>query len=124
MRAADIAGFVAARLPQYADSVFYSQVPPDPDECLVIFTYPGTPDLDVIGFDERAFQVRTRATTYDDAERMAEEAYKALHGVQDAQIGGWTARYILASSMPQWIGMDGNRRHEFTVNFRAKAHKT
>jgi hypothetical protein len=104
-------------LPQY--NVFYSFMPDEPDDCLVLFGA-GTSVVDahLIGFNERVFQARVRASSYDVAEQMAREVESALHGVANTQIGDQFVRYVLLDSGPIALGYDENGRYEFTLNFR------
>lgn len=117
MRLADLRDYVAALLPQY--SVFYSFMPDGPHDCIALFNA-GTSlvDTDLIGFNERLFQVRVRASSYDAAEQMAQEIETALHGLANTQIGDQFVRYVLLDSGPIALGYDENERYEMTLNFR------
>lgn len=117
MRLADLRLYVMSLLPQY--SVFYSFMPQDVDDCIVLFNA-GTSlvDTDLIGFNERVFQVHVRASSYDAAEQMAQEVETSLHGVANTQIGDQFVRYVLLDSGPIALGYDENERYEMTLNFR------
>lgn len=117
MRLADLRDYVAAILPQY--DVFYSYMPDNPDDCVVLFGA-GTSVVDthLIGFNERVFQVRVRASSFDATEQMAQEIEAALHGVANTQIGDQFVRYVLLDSGPIALGYDENERYEMTLNFR------
>lgn len=68
--------------------------------------------------------VLARAATYFEAREDAWAVYEALHGTAGWNLPNWTgtgpayvAMTVEAVSVPQYIGVDENRRHEFSTNF-------
>lgn len=69
-------------------------------------------------------QVISRAKTYFEAREDAYTVYTALHGTSGWNMPNWTgtgpdylAMTVEAVAIPQYLGVDENRLHEFSVNF-------
>lgn len=121
MRAVDFADLVASRFP--ATNVFHSQTPPEVNECMTVFRYGGESNLDLVGYDDYAFQVAAKSVSYDASESLADEVYRALHSATRVEINEWHVCHVIANSPPLPGWQDENGRWVVTVNFRVKAYK-
>lgn len=123
MNAKDVATYLRAELA--LTNVTYGTMPTEDDlvECATVFDYGGEPNVDVVGFDLYRFQVRVRGASYDTGYALSERIRTFLHAKADVAVGDWRARSIVARTTTMWFGLNANRRHEFTVNFEARAHK-
>ena len=92
-------------------------MPDQPDNCIALFEYAGSPpDLHWPG-EYPGLQVRVRDTDYPDGRARIEEVIQALHGLYEQTLDG--ARYLLikARHSPEVLKRDASDRIEFFVNF-------
>ncbi|MBC7340953.1 MAG: hypothetical protein H5U02_00605 [Clostridia bacterium] len=97
--------------------IFLDEMPPDPDDCMAVFGYAGSPpDLHWSG-EYPGLQVRVRNRDPALGRAKAEQVRNALHGLHERVIG--TTRYLLvrANQSPEPLGKDGNGRAHFVINF-------
>lgn len=80
------------------------------------FYCPDMADIDI--------QVISRAKTYFEARDDVWAVYEALHGTAGWNLANWKGSgpdYLVmdieALTIPQYLGVDSNRLHEFSVNF-------
>lgn len=97
--------------------IFLGLMPDQPDNCIALFEYAGSPpDLHWNG-EYPGLQVRVRGTSYEAARTKIGEAMTALHGLHEQTLSG--ARYLLikARGSPEVLKRDNNNRVELFVNF-------
>jgi Bacteriophage minor capsid protein len=107
-------------------TLFLSSRPDTPDDLLCLYQYPGGPPEYVQdSFSPVAesvqIQVVARAIRYEDADRLASEAWTALSSVTNATLGGTYYRSIRPNSSPGLMGRDANDR--LLVFFNATVEK-
>lgn len=92
-------------------------MPDQPDNCIALFEYAGSPpDLHWLG-EYPGLQVRVRDTSYPAGRARIEEVIRVLHGLHEQTLGG--VRYLLfkARGSPEVLKRDASDRIEFFVNF-------
>jgi hypothetical protein len=98
-------------------NIFLGLMPDQPDNCIALFEYAGSPpDLHWSG-EYPGLQVRVRNKSYAAARTKIGEAMTALHGLHEQTLSG--ARYLLikARGSPEVLKRDNNNRVELFVNF-------
>jgi hypothetical protein len=89
--------------------IFFGLMPDQPDNCMALFEYAGSPpDLHWNG-EYPGLQVRVRNKSY--------EAMTALHGLHEQTLSGTRYLLIKARGSPEVLKRDNNNRVELFVNF-------
>lgn len=102
--------------------IYIHHLPSTPDSCIAIYPRGGISGDDKIGYDMPTMQIIVRGTENPLAAAiLAENIYETLNGFHHDRfvVGGY---YIVnctgVQSAPTHIGIDDNRRHEFSLNFQ------
>jgi hypothetical protein len=104
-----------------ATNVFVGFLPAKPDTLTALYTTGGPPPDARLGYDNLAFQVRTRGATPRSAYERAMAIYAVLHGLHNTTIGTIDLVDCLAiQSSPVNIGRDEAGRFECSQNYRAR----
>lgn len=97
--------------------LFLGFMPDQPDNCIVLFEYAGSPpDLHWNG-EYPGLQVRVRNKSYAAARTKIEDAMKKLHGLHEQMLSGTRYLLIKARGSPEVLKRDANNRVELFVNF-------
>ena len=97
--------------------IFLGLMPDQPDNCIALFEYAGSPpDLHWNG-EYPGLQVRVRNKSYVAARTKIEEAMTALHGLHEQTLSGTRYLLIKARGSPEVLKRDNNNRVELFVNF-------
>jgi hypothetical protein len=107
----DYDGFAVTRslLPEYPDCIA---------SVLYFDEFPSTPGVDLT---EHLFQVRTRATDYDDAITAQSRVLTRLDKRSGLQFPQVRVSLILGQPLA-YLGLDPGGRHEFTRNYRVRGN--
>lgn len=115
---AQIADYLAANgVGTVGVDIFAGQLPDDPDACVALFATPGGPPGLTDAIDLRAFQARSRAVAYTDAEATIETVFDLMHGLHEQQLDGVRFVLVKAKQAPFSLGRDLKQRHELACNF-------
>ena len=97
--------------------LFLGLMPDQPDNCIVLFEYAGSPpDLHWNG-EYPGLQVRVRNKSYAAARTKIEGIYELLHGLHNQILSGTRYLLIKARGSPEVLKRDNNNRVELFVNF-------
>ena len=97
--------------------IFLGLMPDQPDNCIALFEYAGSPpDLHWNG-EYPGLQVRVRNKSYAAARTKIGEAMAALHGLHEQTLSGTRYLLIKARGSPEVLKRDNNNRVELFVNF-------
>ena len=97
--------------------IFLGLMPDQPDNCIALFEYAGSPpDLHWAG-EYPGLQVRVRDKSYAAARTKIGEAMTALHGLHETVLGGTRYLLVKARGSPEVLKRDANNRVELFVNF-------
>jgi len=97
--------------------IFLGLMPDEPDNCIALFEYAGSPpDLHWNG-EYPGLQVRVRNKSYAAARTKIGEAMTALHGLHETVLGGTRYLLVKARGSPEVLKRDANNRVELFVNF-------
>ena len=102
---------------------FISNLPPSPDNAVMLRPIPGRKPEVKFGFDYPSLQVWIRDAIYRTGEERANDIYAALQSLRtiDLDFGGPDAVRLLdcqaVTSGPAYLNMDENNRHEWSLNF-------
>jgi len=97
--------------------MFLGLMPDQPDNCIALFEYAGSPpDLHWNG-EYPGLQVRVRNKSYAAARTKIGEAMTALHGLHETVLGGTRYLLVKARGSPEVLKRDANNRIELFVNF-------
>ena len=99
-------------------NLFLGLMPDQPDDCVALFEYAGSPpDLHWNG-EYPGLQVRVRNKSYAAGRAKIEEVVTELHGLHETILNNST-RYLLvkARGSPEVLKRDNNNRVELFVNF-------
>jgi hypothetical protein len=97
--------------------IFLGLMPDQPDNCIALFEYAGSPpDLHWNG-EYPGLQVRVRNKSYAAARTKIGEAMIALHGLHEQTLSGTRYLLIRARGSPEVLKRDANNRVELFVNF-------
>jgi len=92
-------------------------MPDQPDNCIALFEYAGSPpDLHWNG-EYPGLQVRVRNKSYAAARTKIGEVAKKLHGLHEQTLSGTRYLLIRARGSPEILKRDANNRVELFVNF-------
>jgi len=97
--------------------MFLGLMPDQPDNCIALFEYAGSPpDLHWNG-EYPGLQLRVRNKSYAAARTKIGEAMTALHGLHEQTLSGTRYLLIKARGSPEILKRDANNRVELFVNF-------
>jgi hypothetical protein len=97
--------------------IFLGLMPDQPDNCIALFEYAGSPpDLHWNG-EYPGLQVRVRNKSYAAARTKIGDAMTALHGLHEQTLSGTRYLLIKARGSPEVLKRDNNNRVELFVNF-------
>ena len=97
--------------------IFLGLMPDQPDNCIALFEYAGSPpDLHWNG-EYPGLQVRVRNKSYAAARTKIEETMKKLHGLHEQILSGTRYLLIKARGSPEILKRDSSNRVELFVNF-------
>ena len=97
--------------------IFLGLMPDQPDNCIALFEYAGSPpDLHWNG-EYPGLQVRVRNKSFAAARTKIGEAMTALHGLHEQTLSGTRYLLIKARGSPEVLKRDANNRVELFVNF-------
>ena len=98
-------------------NIFLGLMPDQPDNCVALFEYAGSPpDLHWEG-EYPGLQVRVRNKGYAAARTKIGEVMKKLHGLHEKTLSGTRYLLIKARGSPEVLKRDANNRVELFVNF-------
>jgi hypothetical protein len=97
--------------------LFNGSLPDEPDNCVALFEYAGSPpDLHWNG-EYPGLQVRVRNTSYPAARAKIETVITKLHGLTETMLSDTRYLLIRANQSPESLGQDASNRVELVVNF-------
>lgn len=97
--------------------IFLGLMPDQPDNCIALFEYAGSPpDLHWNG-EYPGLQVRVRNKSYSAGRAKIGEVMTALHGLHEQTLSGTRYLLIKARGSPEILKRDASNRVEFFVNF-------
>ena len=97
--------------------MFLGLMPDQPDDCVALFEYAGSPpDLHWNG-EYPGLQVRVRNKSYAAARTKIGEVMEKLHGLHEQTLSGTRYLLIKARGSPEVLKRDANNRVELFVNF-------
>ena len=97
--------------------IFLGLMPDQPDNCIALFEYAGSPpDLHWNG-EYPGLQVRVRDKSYAAARTKIGEVMEKLHGLHEQTLSGTRYLLIKARGSPEILKRDNNNRVELFVNF-------
>ncbi len=97
--------------------IFLGLMPDQPDNCIALFEYAGSPpDLHWEG-EYPGLQVRVRNKGYAAARTKIGEVMDKLHGLHEQTLSGTRYLLIKARGSPEVLKRDANNRVELFVNF-------
>ena len=97
--------------------LFLGLMPDEPDNCIALFEYAGSPpDLHWQG-EYPGLQVRVRNNGYEAGRTIAGSIYSLLHGIYDTELSGTKYLLIKAQGSPEVLKRDQNNRVEWFINF-------
>ena len=97
--------------------IFLGLMPDQPDNCIALFEYAGSPpDLHWNG-EYPGLQVRVRNKSYAAARTKIGEVMEKLHGLHEQTLSGTRYLLIKARGSPEILKRDNNNRVELFVNF-------
>jgi hypothetical protein len=97
--------------------IFLGLMPDQPDNCIALFEYAGSPpDLHWAG-EYPGLQVRVRNKSYAAGRAKIGEIVKELHGLHEQTLSGTRYLLIRARGSPEVLKRDANNRVELFVNF-------
>jgi hypothetical protein len=114
----DIGNYLQAQgIGTLGTNIFLGMIPDEPDNCIALFEYAGSPpDLHWNG-EYPGLQVRTRSKSYAAARSKIGEVMKKLHGLHEQTLSGTRYLLIKARGSPEVLKRDNNNRVELFVNF-------
>jgi len=98
-------------------NLFLGLMPDQPDNCIALFEYAGSPpDLHWNG-EYPGLQVRVRDKSYQAGKAKIEQIVRVLHGLHETVLGGTRYLLVKARGSPEVLMRDENNRIEFFINF-------
>ncbi|GAA0638258.1 hypothetical protein GCM10010174_70140 [Kutzneria viridogrisea] len=105
-------------------TIYLTNLPQAPDAALAVARYGLAEPDSRLHYDEPGIQVRIRDAAADVTvgEARAQAVWDALHGLGLRTLAGgtWLQLAIAQQGSPNYMGRDGNGRHEWTVNLRCE----
>jgi hypothetical protein len=97
--------------------IFLGLMPDQPDNCIALFEYAGSPpDLHWNG-EYPGLQVRVRNKSYAAARTKIGEVMDILHGLHEQTLSGTRYLLIKARGSPEILKRDASNRVELVLNF-------
>ena len=97
--------------------LFLGLMSDQPDNCIALFEYAGSPpDLHWNG-EYPGLQVRVRNKSYRAGREKIQQIYELLHGLHNQIFSGTRYLLIKARGSPEVLKRDANNRIELFVNF-------
>ena len=97
--------------------MFLGLMPDQPDNCIALFEYAGSPpDLHWNG-EYPGLQVRVRNKSYAQGRAKIGEIMTLLHGLHETTLSSTRYLLIKARGSPEVLKRDASNRVEFFVNF-------
>jgi hypothetical protein len=97
--------------------IFLGLMPDQPDDCIALYEYAGSPpDLHWNG-EYPGLQVRVRNKSYAAGRTKISEVMAALHGLHEQTLSDTRYLLIKARGSPEILKRDNNNRVELFVNF-------
>ncbi|HZK24134.1 MAG TPA: minor capsid protein [Oscillospiraceae bacterium] len=97
--------------------IFLGLMPDQPDNCVALFEYAGSPpDLHWNG-EYPGLQVRVRDKSYAAGRAKIGHIMRVLHGLTETVLGSTRYLLIRARGTPEILKRDASNRVEFFVNF-------
>ena len=97
--------------------IFLGLMPDQPDNCIALFEYAGSPpDLHWDG-EYPGLQIRVRNKSYAAARSKIGEAMEKLHGLHEQVLSGTRYLLIKARGSPEVLKRDASNRVELVLNF-------
>ena len=114
----DIGNYLQAQgIGTLGTNIFLGLMPDQPDNCVALFEYAGSPpDLHWEG-EYPGLQVRVRNKGYAAARTKIGEVMEKLHGLHEKTLSGTRYLLIKARGSPEVLKRDANNRVELFVNF-------
>ena len=114
----DIGNYLQAQgIGTLGTNIFLGLMPDEPDNCVALFEYAGSPpDLHWSG-EYPGLQVRVRNKSYAAGRTKIGEVAKKLHGLHEQTLSGTRYLLIKARGSPEVLKRDNNNRVELFVNF-------
>jgi hypothetical protein len=114
----DIGNYLQAQgIGTLGTNIFLGMIPDEPDNCIALFEYAGSPpDLHWNG-EYPGLQVRVRNKSYAAARTKIGEVMEKLHGLHEQTLSGTRYLLIKARGSPEVLKRDNNNRVELFVNF-------
>ena len=114
----DIGNYLQAQgIGTLGTNIFLGLIPDEPDNCVALFEYAGSPpDLHWSG-EYPGLQVRVRNKSYAAARTKIGEVMEKLHGLHEQTLSGTRYLLIKARGSPEVLKRDNNNRVELFVNF-------
>jgi len=114
----DIGNYLQAQgIGTLGTNIFLGMIPDEPDNCIALFEYAGSPpDLHWNG-EYPGLQVRVRNKSYAAARTKIGEVINKLHGLHEQTLSGTRYLLIKARGSPEVLKRDNNNRVELFVNF-------
>lgn len=115
---AEIGAYLATKsIGTVGTDIFLGLMPDEPDSCIALFEYAGSPpDLHWNG-EYPGLQVRVRDKSYAAARTKIGEVMEKLHGLHEQMLSGTRYLLIKARGSPEVLKRDANNRVELFVNF-------
>lgn len=115
---AEIGAYLATKsIGTVGTDIFLGLMPDEPDSCIALFEYAGSPpDLHWNG-EYPGLQVRVRDKSYAAARAKIGEVMEQLHGLHEQMLSGTRYLLIKARGSPEVLKRDANNRVELFVNF-------
>jgi len=114
----EIGAYLATKsIGKVGTDIFLGLMPDQPDNCIALFEYAGSPpDLHWEG-EYPGLQVRVRDKSYPAGKAKIEQIVRVLHGLHETVLGGTRYLLVKARGSPEVLKRDNNNRVEFFVNF-------
>ena len=114
----DIGNYLQAQgIGTLGTNIFLGLMPDEPDNCVALFEYVGSPpDLHWSG-EYPGLQVRVRNKSYAAGRTKIGEVAKKLHGLHEQTLSDTRYLLIRARGAPEVLKRDASNRVELFVNF-------
>lgn len=112
-------GLVAYEPDVAGGDCFFEEMPPEPDECVVLTLYGGPEPDSQSGYSDPRLQVRTRGDRQASRDR-AEAIFNELEGLGEIDLPDGTHLFLCFAlqAVPASMGKDENNRHEHSCNYQ------
>jgi hypothetical protein len=97
--------------------LFLGLMPDQPDNCIALFEYAGSPPAMHWSGEYPGLQVRVRGTSYEAARSKIGEVINKLHGLHEQMLSGTRYLLIWAKGSVEILKRDANNRVELFVSF-------